>query len=165
VATQGWQLNSGLYFHSGPSYTVLASSNTSGNGEYADRADTTGTSPYAGVTHKIVNGVVQWFNPAAFADPPVGQYGTTRRGQYTSPGFSDVDFSVIKNLKIWDTAHLQLRAEMFNLFNRINLAPVGAPGVGDSSGTITSTIGVFYATPGIGQGEPFSTQFAARITF
>jgi Carboxypeptidase regulatory-like domain len=163
--THGWQLNSGLYFHTGQPFTVLAGTNASGNGENADRADTTGISPFAGVSHSISNGLVQWFNPAAFADPPSGQYGTTRRGEYPNPGFSDVDFSVIKNTKITERVNLQLRAEMFNLFNRINLAPVGDPGAGDSGGVINSTIGAYLATPGFGQGEPFNTQLAAKIVF
>jgi hypothetical protein len=164
-ATQGWQVNTGLYFHSGQPFTVLASTNTSGNGEYADRADATGIDPFKGVSHSISDGLVQWFNPAAFADPAPGSYGTTRRGQYTNPGFSDVDFSVIRNMTIREKLHLQIRAEMFNIFNHINLAPVGAPGAGDQGGAINSTIGAYYATPGIGQGEPFSTQLAAKITF
>jgi len=163
--THGWQLNSGLYFHTGQPFTVLASTNASGNGENADRADATGISPFAGVSHAISGGLVQWFNPAAFADPPSGEYGTTRRGQYPNPGFSDVDFSVIKNTKITERVTLQLRAEMFNLFNRINLAPVGDPGAGDSGGVINSTIGAYLATPGFGQGEPFNTQLAAKIVF
>jgi Carboxypeptidase regulatory-like domain len=163
--THGWQLNSGLYFHSGQPFTVLAGTNASGNGENADRADTTGIDPFAGVSHALTNGLVQWFNPAAFTDAPAGQYGTTRRGQYTNPGFSDVDFSVIKNTKLTERVTLQLRAEMFNLFNRINLAPVGDPGAGDSGGSINSTIGAYLATPGFGQGEPFNTQLAAKIVF
>jgi len=163
--THGWQLNSGLYLHSGQPYTVIASSNASGNGEYADRADATGTSPYAGVSHAISGGLVQWFNPAAFADPASGTYGTTRRGQFTNPGFSDVDFSVLKNVKLSERVKLQLRAEMFNLFNRINLAPVGDPVAGDQGGAINSTIGAYLATPGFGQGEPFNLQLAAKIIF
>jgi hypothetical protein len=98
--SHGWELNSLLTIHTGNPYTHVASSNTSGNGEYADRADATGLSPYAGVSHAIVNGVVQWFNPEAFADPATGQYGTLRRGQYFNPGYADVDFSILKNTKI-----------------------------------------------------------------
>ena len=37
--SHGWELNSGLNFHTGQPYTVLASTNTSGNGEFSDRAD------------------------------------------------------------------------------------------------------------------------------
>jgi hypothetical protein len=60
---------------------------------------------------------------------------------------------------------LQLRAEMFNLFNRINLAPVGAPQTSAGGNSSTSTIGAFFGAPGIGPGEPFNTQFAGKIIF
>ncbi len=164
--SHGWQLNGNLTFHGGQPFTVLASTNQSGNGEYADRADLVpGVNPFAGVSHNIVNGVVQWFNPAAFVDPPQGQYGTTTRGQFRNPGYSDVDFSVFKDTHLTEKVTLQLRVEMFNLFNHINLAPVGFPGATDSGGTIGSTIGAYFAAPGIGPGEPFNTQLAAKIIF
>ena len=91
--SHGWQLNSALNFHGGQPYTVVASTNSSGNGEFADRADVIpGVNPYAGLSHKVVDGVVQWFIPfgspgSAFTDPPQGQYGTERRNQYYNPGF------------------------------------------------------------------------------
>jgi hypothetical protein len=164
--SHGWELNSIFNFHGGTPYTVTASTNSSGNGEFNDRADAVpGVDPYAGVSHKIVDGVAQWFNPAAFTDPPQGQYGTTRRNEYYNPGFSEVDLSVVKATKIREGITLQLRAEMFNLFNRINLAPVGFPKAGDNSGAIFSTIGAYFAEQGIGPGEPFNTQLAVKIIF
>jgi hypothetical protein len=162
--SNGWQLNSLLSFHSGTAFSVTASHQNSGNGESADRANQIGK-PFAGVNHNIVNGSVQWFNPAAFTDPPLGTYGTTRRGAYRNPGFGDVDFSVFKNTKITERVSLQLRVEMFNLFNRINLAPAGAPSTSDSGGTIGSTFGTYFGAPGVGPGEPFNTQLAGKIIF
>ena len=58
---------------------------------------------------------------------------------------------------------VQLRAEMFNLFNRINLA--SGPGSVNSNGTVTDTIGDFNGAPGIGPGEAFNTQLAIKIIF
>ena len=162
---EGWAVSGLLTLHGGQPFSVLASTNTSGNGEYSDRADATGISPFGGVSHAIVGGVVQWFNPAAFADPPSGEYGTTRRGQYFNPGFADLDFSVMKLTKITERIGLQLRADMFNLTNRLNLAPAGDPAASDSGGTISSTIGTYFGVPGIGPGEPYNTQFAAKIIF
>ncbi len=161
--TNGWELNSAFSFHGGQPYTVVASSNTSGNGENADRANLV-SKPYAGVSHKIVGGVVTWFSPTAFADPAAGQYGTTRRGQFYNPGYSDVDFSVFKSTPITERINTQFRIEMFNLFNRTNYAPVGAPQAGETA-VIGSTIGTFDGAPGIGPGEPYNLQFALKITF
>jgi hypothetical protein len=162
--SNGWQIHSLLSFHGGMPFSVTASHENSGNGESADRANQIGN-PFAGVNHKIVNGSVQWFNPAAFTDPPLGTYGTSGRGAYRNPGYSDVDFSVFKNTKITERITFQFRAEMFNLFNRINLAPAGQPSTSDSGGTIGSTFGTYFGAPGIGPGEPFNTQLAGKIIF
>jgi hypothetical protein len=169
--SHGWQLNSIFNFHSGQPFTVMATNNTSGNGEFSDRADLVpGVSPFQGVSHKVVDGAVQWFNTDAFVDPPDGQYGTSRRGQYTNPGYSEVDFSTFKNTHLTERLTMQLRVEMFNLFNRIDLAPVGFPQIPDSagegnSGQIFSTFGAYFAEQGIGPGEPFNTQFAVKFIF
>jgi hypothetical protein len=162
--SNGWQVNSLWSFHGGLPFSVTAANQNSGNGESADRADQIGN-PFAGVNHSIVNGSVQWFNPKAFADPALGSYGTSRRGAYRNPGFSDVDLSVFKNTKLMEGLTLQLRAEMFNLVNRVNLAPAGQPSTSDSGGTIGSTFGTYAGAPGIGPGEPFNLQLAGKIIF
>jgi hypothetical protein len=163
--TQGWELNSGLSLHGGQPFSVVANSDELGNGDGADRAMVTGVSAFAGVSHKIVDGSAEWFNPAAFSEPNPGQISNQRRNQYYNPGFSDVDFSIIKDTKIASRVSLQLRAEMFNIFNRINLAPVGAPQTSAGGNSIGSTIGAFFGAPGIGPGEPFNVQFAGKIIF
>ncbi|MGD0732076.1 MAG: hypothetical protein ABR956_12500, partial [Terracidiphilus sp.] len=163
--SHGWQVNTGLNFHGGQPFTVMASTNSSGNGEFLDRADAVpGVNPFAGVSHQIIDGVAQWFNPNAFTDPPQGQYGTTRRNAYFNPGFSQVDLSVFKNTK-FEKVTLQVRVEMFNLLNHIDLAPVGFPKAVDTGGAIYSTIGASFAEQGLGPGEPFNTQLAAKIIF
>lgn len=163
--TQGWELNSALSLHGGQPFSVVANSDELGNGDGADRAMVTGISPFAGVSHKIVNGSAQWFNPAAFSEPAPGQISNQRRNQYSNPGFSDVDFSIIKDTRITEKVNFEFRAEMFNIFNRINLAPVGAPQTTAGGNSIGQTIGAFFGAPGIGPGEPFNVQFAGKIIF
>ena len=74
-----------------------------------------------------------------------------------------MDFSVFKNIPITERVRVQFRAEMYNLFNRINLAS-GAGSVG-SSGFVSDTIGDFNGAPGLGPGEPFNMQLVAKIIF
>jgi hypothetical protein len=162
----GWELNSALSFHGGTPYTVTSSSNPSGNGESADRAVQVVKEPNA-VPHGIgavSPGVVQWFSPTAFVDAPVGQYSPTRRGQNYNPGYSAVDLAVLKNTQIVERVNLQIRADIFNIFNHTNLAPVGFPFAGEG-GQIGSTIGPYLGNPGIGPGEPVNAQLSAKITF
>jgi hypothetical protein len=79
------------------------------------------------------------------------------------PGFADLDLSVFKNIPLKERFKLQLRAEMFNVLNRINLAS-GAFSVGPN-GVVGDTIGDFNGAPGLGQGEPFNLQIAAKVIF
>jgi len=164
LLSQGWEVNSGLLFHGGTPYTVTSNTNPSGNGESADRAVQVMKDPKQGVSHAIVNGSVQWFNPAAFVDAPTGQYSPTRRNQNYNPGYADVDIALVKNTALWEQYRAQLRVDFFNAFNHTNLAPVGFDPASET-GVIGSTLGPFLGNPGIGPGEPFATQFSLKIIF
>jgi hypothetical protein len=188
--TGGWQVNSLISFHSGQPYTVYTENDSSGTGEGEDRVNqVAGVSPYAGASKNIANvggtQQVQWVTAGAFYDPsqpaatssnpavqaltPTYSFGTMRRNQLVAPGYGDVDLSVFKNNKFSIFDHpitAQFRVEMFNLFNRANLAPPDNQlGDGAAFGTVTTTIGNYNGAPGIGPGEPFNTQLGAKIIF
>ncbi len=165
----GWQLNSLLTFYSGQPVNFTAGKNFSGTFEGRDRVNLIGD-PYAGANHNIVtqadgSKLVQWFNPAAFAEPAPGTYGTLGRNSLRGPGFSDVDFSVFKNTPITERVSTQLRVEMFNLFNHVNYAPPGANLNSGSFGQISDTLGDYNGATGIGPGEPFNVQLALKLIF
>jgi hypothetical protein len=161
--THGWQLNSLLYIRTGRPVTIRAASATSGTLEGTERANIVGD-PYQGVDHTFVPGkTLRWYNPAAFANPASGQFGSMQKNSLYGPGFSSVDFSVFKNIPIRERLKLQVRAEMFNIFNRVNLGSPSAR-VGSSLGIIGSTAGG-AGQPGIGPGEPFNMQLAMKVVF
>jgi hypothetical protein len=56
---------------------------------------------------------------------------------------------------------------MFNVFNRLNLAiPSGNGSITSANfGRATDTVGDNAGAPGIGSGEPFNVQFAAKVIF
>jgi hypothetical protein len=159
--------------------------------------------PFKGVPHnfdKTIPGE-QWINPAAFAEPcvlnppaitlcPAGvgtdPNGNIARNKFHGPGLADVDLSVFKNIPLTERVKIQLRAEMFNLFNRKNLAnSVGAVAnspcspnpvagnllsnfqctAGGGFGQVTDTAGDFQGAPGVGPGEPFNMQLAIKVIF
>jgi hypothetical protein len=169
--TGGWQFNSVLAFHSGLPFTVLTDDQTDNTGEGNQRANQVLSNPYAGFKKQAVGAT--WLNPAAFADPAAGTWGTSRRNAYVAPGFGDVDFSIFKNTKIGERINTQFRVEFYNIFNRTNFAPPlgGASGsYNPNQATISTlqlydTIGDFNGAPGIGAGEPFNTQLALKVTF
>jgi outer membrane receptor protein involved in Fe transport len=47
--------------------------------------------------------------------------GTLGRNTFLGPNFSDVDFSIFKNIKVSERVSAQFRAEGFNIFNHTNL--------------------------------------------
>ena len=166
-----WQVSSIMNFHSGQPYDeVLSGLNVIGD-------------PFKGVSHSFNSAIpgVQWINPDAFCSPSDPACGgvPVSRNKYVGPNFKDVDLSVIKYVPITERFKLQLRADMFNLFNRINFASgVGSvnlscaevAGTGHCSnasgfGTVTDTIGDWNGAPGLGPGEQFNMQLAIKLIF
>jgi len=187
-----WHVSSIVNLHSGqPFDETLSYLNLIGN-------------PFAGTHHSFTSSIpgAQWLNPAAFCDPgainpatgttdpgcPGSPYGNVSRNKFVGPNFKAVDLSVYKNIPITERFTVQLRADMFNLFNRINLASgVGTVSAGGALspyfntcaqdftlhhctlaagfGQVTDTIGDFNGAPGLGPGEPFNMQLAIKLIF
>jgi len=161
----GWQVSSLWNFHTGQPWNVtLPFADLIGN---PFKSDGNYTVSHSFTRNIIQNGQgtgpgVQWVNPDAFG-PPTGAFGTLSRNKYYGPGFGDVDLSVFKNIPIRERLKIQLRAEIFNLFNRVNFA--SGPGAVNGDGTVRDTIGDFNGAPGIGPGEAYNMQLAAKIIF
>ena len=164
--TSGWEVNSVLKFQDGEPVNVVTGADNSGTTEYQDRANITGpaiNSDRSVQSHSFA----QYLNPNSFVVPTYGTYGNLRRNQIYGPGFEDVDISLLKNIPIYkERVHAQFRVEMFNVFNRTNLAqPLTNLAYGSFFGVSTSTIGTSVGSPGIGSGEPYNTQLALKIIF
>lgn len=157
VLTHGWQLSTLLSLHSGQPFNFNAGTQRPGLYLAGD--------PFSGVSHTFsaANGGLPWVNPNVFLPVDATHPDNLSRNKFTGPGYADVDLSVIKNISIGERLRIQLRAEMFNLFNRKNLA-TGAGSVG-SNGYVYDTIGDYNGAPGLGPGEPFNMQLVAKIIF
>lgn len=160
----GWQLNSLLTFYSGSPFTVHTGQNTSGTEENSDRAEVIGD-PFANVPASVKGSYAYFFNPAAFALPAAGTYANQPRNEFYGPATYQVDFSVFKNVKITERVSTQLRMEMFNLFNTLDLAKPTTTFTSSGLGQVTSTLGVYNGAPGIGTGEPRNMQLAVKLIF
>jgi hypothetical protein len=167
--TTGWQGNMFATFYTGKPINIKTSTNNSGVGEFQDRAVRI-ANPYT-TSHTLVRSsatagaYVQWFAPTAYALPAKGTFSGMHRNDGRGPGFGTVDASLVKNTLLHEGVNLQLRAEMFNIFNRLNLANPSGSFTSTSLGRSTDTIGDSIGAPGIGSGEPFNVQFAAKIIF
>jgi hypothetical protein len=71
----------------------------------------------------------QWFDPTAFVLQPAGTLGNLGRGALIGPDLRVVDLALVKRIpftRLGDAGRLELRAEAFNVFDRVNL---GVPGL------------------------------------
>jgi hypothetical protein len=98
-------------------------------------------------------GPQEWFNTAAFAIPPYGQFGNAGRNILDGPGLQTVNVSIVKNTLVTERLNIQFRAEFFNLVNHTNF------NLPDN----------FIGSPTFGQlvsaGDPRRIQFALKFLF
>ena len=137
-----------------------------------------------GVDPFLKSGGLLFLNPAAFATPKPGTYGNLERGSIHGPSFRQFDVMFSKHVPIAGTSNVELRAEIFNVFNTVNFSnPVGTlpnalpttalteankvqPGqaytaaAAGTFGRLTSTVG---RTVGLGTSR--QVQFAVRFNF
>jgi len=92
----------------------------------------------------------------------VAHFGNLPRNAVYGPGFGDTDLSIIKNLTLQGSARVQLRLEVFNLFNQANL---GQPG--RTATPLSTSFGVISNTrfPTGDSGSARQVQFAAKFLF
>lgn len=157
----GWQLNGIITMYSGQSITPLLSFDDTNTGSGGARPNIYGN-PYS-FTNATQAGCPSnsqslqcWYNPAAFGQTSAttflyptlapGQtfarmYGNAGTFILRGPAQYNVDFSIFKEFQIKETMNLELRGEVFNLFNTPEFAPpdntVDIPGL---SGSISSTV-------------------------
>lgn len=164
----GWQFNTLLSFYTGSPFTVLAGQNITGTRENRDYAQVL-SDPFSGIPAST-SSYVYWFNPKAFGLPAAGTYSNQTRNEFYGPSIYQVDFSVFKNTKITERVTTQLRMEIFNLFNRTNLAGPVQGGIGTTYGSgtlgqISQTLDNGNGAPGIGTGAARNVQLALKILF
>ncbi len=126
----GWQFAAIVQLQSGSPVNIVTSNSTVNGIANTLRPDVSGPID-------ITGSVERWFDTSVFT--AVTRFGSLGRNVVIGPGFSNTDFSVIKNMKIGEQLKMQFRVEFFDLFNHANF---GAPGIvvgTPAFGQITST--------------------------
>ena len=185
----GWQLNTVVTVRSGNPFHLTLFDDYNNTGEFFPRPDIVGD-PYAG-THapdRFINlsafKVPCTLDPtgdgsAASCLPGTWHFGSLGRNALRGPGYKNVDFSIFKDTPITDSVKIQLRAEVFNLFNHPNFSnpllpsfaadmtssidPVTGRGTGFLPITVTPDVGI--GNPFLGGGGPRDIQLAVRLVF
>jgi hypothetical protein len=82
----------------------------------------------------------RWFNTAAFATAPQFTIGSASRNPVRGPSYRDVDVAFIRRVPLRAGVAIEVRGEVFNLFNTANFgAPAAVVGAANF-GTITSAL-------------------------
>ena len=106
------------------------------------------------------DGQVKYITTAAsaFTVPTRGTFGNVKRNAFRGPGFWQTDASIIKRIAFKETMNLELRMEVQNLFNTVNLAQPNSDATngGSNFGTINNTNG---------NAVQRNVQFAIRFAF
>jgi hypothetical protein len=119
----GWQTSGVLLLQSGRPYSVLVTNRDYNNDTaFVDKPDAPSQQFGGWGRSDYIKGT---FKASDFPAPSPGREGNLGRNVYRGPGFANLDFSLIKNTRIpWFTherAQMQLRGEVFNLTNRVNI--------------------------------------------
>jgi hypothetical protein len=93
-----------------------------------------------------------WFDASAFR--PAAAAGNTPRNFLRGPSQKRLDLSLAKSFAVAGRSRLELRFEVFNVFDWTNLGQPQTNIASSDFGTITSTVG-----------GPRTAQFGARLTF
>ncbi len=139
-ALEGWEISGVTRAASGFPVTLstngdnsLQGSSPNGvNNRYVDLPDSTGQ-PLKINSSPRANGL-QYFNSAAFTDNVIGTPGNVARRYFSGPGMFNTDAVLHRNFQIREGNELELRLEVFNLFNHVQFfGPAAVNGDVDNS--------------------------------
>lgn len=153
----GWQFSGITVYYTGLGFSPATSSNDPAGLGLIASAVTGGRpdmlcDPNANPLHTDL----QWFNTACFANPPAGvnRVGNAGRNTINGPPTTRFDATLAKNIRFSESKSVQLRWEVFNIFNHTNFATI-------SSLNITSAV---YGRIGTTR-DPRTMQLAAKFIF
>ena len=106
--------------------------------------------------------LTQWFNAAAFARPARGDAGNSPKDVVRGPGVTNSDITLFKNIPLGASARrLQLRWEIYNVFNQVQFATVDSTARFDAAGSqVNARFGQVISTR-----PPRIMQIALRFVF
>lgn len=136
----GWQISGITYYFTGLGFSPATSSNDPaglgllGNSPSGARPDVI-CDPNSDAPHTFL----QWFNKACFANPPAGvnRVGNAGRNTILGPSTTRFDATLAKNIRFSESRSLQLRWEVFNIFNHTNFTTLGLNITATNYGTVT----------------------------
>ena len=154
----GWQVNTIATLHSGTPFTVGDSVNVALQANSPPVSGFAASRPnLAGDPNAGPHTVDAWMSRGAFTrlnlQTQAGQFGNAGRNIGRAPGYANIDLSLVRTVDLPSETRLQLRAELFNVTNRVNF---GLP-VADLN---SANFGRIFSA-----GPPRLLQFAVKYLF
>jgi hypothetical protein len=142
----GWQFSTILKMLSGSFSTV---------GSGRDNALTGTAQRAAQITdwHLSTPTLSAWFNKAAFAQSPTGQFGNVGRNTLSGPSSVTFDVGLTRRFTVTENQRLEFRAEAFNVLNRVNGTTLSTTLTDPQFGRVTAAA------------DPRIMQFAVKFVF
>jgi hypothetical protein len=148
-----WELSGITVYQSGTPFSVInGGSNTqistldnagvangAGAGSYADViGDPYATPPFGGKNPQSIGPLL--LNPAAFVAPRGLTFGNSGRNFLNNPGRLNFDLALLKHFKLTESSRLELRMEVFNIFNHTQFR-IYDPNLGNTANNTISCYG------------------------
>jgi hypothetical protein len=157
----GWQVSGITAFASGTpsgiSFSIAGNPDITGGGDGA-RLWMTGNP----ILSRGERSFDRWFNTSAFAPPRRGEFGNAPKDVIRLPGTNNWDISLFKNFNLKsESRYLQLRWEIYNVFNHTQYSSVDTNAIFNAAGGQTNT--QFGRVNGAR--DPRIMQLGVRLTF
>ena len=144
----GWQVSGVTTIQSGSPVNITLSGAASDRANIGitglQRPDLLGAVPdlncqsnSAGTTQMTRRQLINCFDSSRFAVPAEFTFGNAQRNILRGPKFSSTDLSFMKNVPVGAEVRLQVRIEIFNVFNQVNYNNPNAAFGSAAFGTIT----------------------------
>jgi hypothetical protein len=151
VILSGWQMAAIFQAQSGNPVNIVTANSTVTGVANTLRPDVTG--PIA-----ILGTADRWFDTAVFR--PMARFGDLGRNVVIGPAFNNTDFSIMKHMALQDQFHMEMRAEVFDVWNHANLGQPGNMVGSPAFGRIVST-----RFPTGESGSSRQVQLGLKVTF
>jgi hypothetical protein len=164
-----WQISGLSTFASGTpinvTFTTTDGADITGGGDTIRATGATGNVPILSGDATLPSdqrSLLAWFNTAAFARPARGNPGNSPKDVVRGPGVNNSDVTVFKNIPLGSgQRRLQLRWEIYNVFNHTQFATVDTAARFDPQGNqVNARFGQVITTR-----SPRVMQVAVRVVF
>src|SRR5579871_2801142 len=162
-----WQVSGIISAKSAQFFTVTTGADNALSGQANQRPNlVSGVTPYAASAGCTPAPCVQWVTSAAFTSPATGTYGNLGAFNMVGPRVFQFDMALIRAFRLREKQNLQVRAEAFNILNRVNFATPVATLNSSNFGQITADISGPQAGGLVASsGDPRIVQLALKFLF